>query len=185
MKILISIFIMFFAFKPGLACTCVNTKDLSVKEHSKYLKNIQAIFEGEVVSVGEKRTVVRKNKGEIILEDTVSSVTFKIFRIWKGLDQPEVTVEADVASSCQFIPQVGNRFTVYASEARKPDGMLYIHYCSVGTFDDAKMKVEYGEGRLVQHPPPPTLKRTKPLKTSFRLSGAKSFRFSLNFGKVR
>ncbi|MEJ7849466.1 MAG: hypothetical protein WKF92_15400 [Pyrinomonadaceae bacterium] len=153
MKILVSLLVLFFAFSPGFACSCVNTS-VPVKEHNKYLKNIEAIFDGEVVSVGEKRIVVRKYEGGFTLKDTVSPVKFKVFRIWKGFDQSEIIVETDVESSCRFIPAVGSRYTVYASKGLETDGPLSIGYCSIGKFDDAKMKIEYGEGKLMNQPTP-------------------------------
>src|SRR5688500_11951981 len=101
-----------------LACTCVNTAAISVEQHSKYLKNVQAIFEGEVISVGEK-TMIPIQRGEHSYEMGVRPVVFKVFRVWKGSEQAEITVEADASSSCSFVPDVGRRSIVYAHAGYK------------------------------------------------------------------
>lgn len=83
-------------------------------------------------------------------EDSVRTVRFNVFRIWKGFYESEITVETNVESSCQFIPKIGERLMIYANEHTGSDIPFYIHYCSVGTFNDDKMKVTYGEGKLIE-----------------------------------
>ncbi len=152
MKIILASFILLISHSIALSCTCVNTQ-VPVKQHNKWLKDVSAIFDGEVVSLGDKKTIVRKYNGGVTIEDIVQPVTFHVYRVWKGIEQEEITVETDVGSSCALKPTVGSRFTVYAYTAGKPSGELSMNYCSVGHFDDAKMMVEYGEGKFIQATP--------------------------------
>ncbi len=155
MKPLLSILFLLFFISPAFACTCMNMRNLTVKEHNKYLKEVSSIFEGEVMSLGEKRTVLRKYSEKLTLQETVQSVTFRVYRLWKGQEQTEVTVETDAESSCRFLPPVGSRVTVYAGRARDKTGFLSINQCSVGSFDDQKMRVKYGEGKVIEQQPLP------------------------------
>ena len=150
MKILAVISIIFFSFSSILACTCVNTSNISDAQHSKYLKEVKAIFYGEVISLGEKRDV----EYTAAYQNTYQAVKFKVLRSWKGVDSPKVTVETEIKSNCMYIPDVGNRIMVYAYESKELKIPLLINYCSIGKFNDERMKREYGEGKVFEEPTP-------------------------------
>lgn len=152
MRILTSILFLLFGVTTAFACTCINTENLTNKEHSKYLKEVKAIFHGEVISLGEKRSIKKNFGNGIIIPITYQPVKFKVLRAWKGIETPEVFVEADVESSCSYIASVGSKVTVYAYENEDTKISLHINYCSVGHFDDEKMKREYGAGKVFEHP---------------------------------
>ena len=152
MKIVCAIFILIFNSSLAFSCTCIYARGLSDKEHSKYLKSVAAIFEGEVISLGEKRQITRKFGKGIVIEDTVQPIIFKVTRAWKGVDQPEIIVETDAASSCQFLPPIGAKIVIYAYPPREKSGALSINYCSTGVYDDEKMKREYGPGIVIEQP---------------------------------
>ena len=105
MKPLFSILLLLSSFSAVFPCTCANTANISGNQHSKYLKEVKAIFYGEVVSLGEKRIVGKLNE----YQSTFQTVKFKVFRAWKNVDNSEITVETEIESSCQFIPKIGNK----------------------------------------------------------------------------
>ena len=149
-----AIIFLLLVFTPALACTCINARNLFAKEHNKYLDHVAAIFEGEVVSLGEPRSIGRELIGGHKVLETLQPVRFRVFRTWKGPEQSEITVETDAWSSCRLIPSIGDRAVVYAGTTGKAGSPLQINYCSIGKFDDRKMKVRYGPGRIVEQPAP-------------------------------
>lgn len=154
-KLLIISIIVLVSISDSLACTCVNTSNISDEQHSKYLKKVKAIFYGEVISLGEKRQVTYKVKNRAgnsydEITDVFQPITFRVLRAWKGVESPEITVEADAGSSCAFVPPIGSKLTIYAYENRAAKIEYSVNYCSVGVFDDKRMKGEYGEGRFLQ-----------------------------------
>lgn len=150
MKILGSVFILLLKTSIVLACTCVNTANISDEQHSKYLKQFKAIFYGEVIEIGEVREVVRKYKNGFSLTDTVQPIKFKVLTAWKGVETAEITVETDALSSCKFVPNVGNEIMIYAYENKKSEIPFSVNYCSINKFDDEKMKREYGAGKTFE-----------------------------------
>ena len=151
MKAIISLFVLLLSVTSGLACTCVRWEGMPEKDRDKYLEELDAIFEGEVVSLGEKRSTLVGLGGGRKYEEVVQNVQLKVLRTWKGLDTTEITVETDAGSSCQFIPTVGSAYVVYAS---RRNGSLFMNYCSVGQFDDKTLRLKYGQGKLIEHPKP-------------------------------
>lgn len=149
MRGFIIILVFLLSVSDSLACTCVNTTNISDKEHSGYLKKVKAIFYGEVVSLGEKREVSRRGRN-FEATDIFQPVKFRVLRAWKGVESAEITVETDAESSCRYVPSVGNRIMIYAYEDKPASIQYFVNYCSVGVFDDEKMKREYGEGTLMQ-----------------------------------
>lgn len=152
MKVFASLFIMLIESSLILACTCVNTMNISDEQHSKYLKDVKAIFYGEVTELKDVRQIVRKYKDGFTLTDTVQPVKFKVLTAWKGVESAEIIVETDASWSCKYIPEIGNKIMVYAYENKESQSSLSINYCSIGHFDDEKMKREYGEGKTFAEP---------------------------------
>lgn len=79
-----------------------------------------------------------------------------MFRIWKGFDEPEITVDTDVSSSCSFVPTIGTKYTVYAGRSRGES--LTMNMCSVERFDNERLKKmnnellkkKYGDGKVIE-----------------------------------
>lgn len=152
MKILISIFILIFSYNLIFACMCVNKDFLSDKEYSELLQTKAAIFYGEVIDVGEKRTMYGKTLGGRSYPFIVQKVKFKVLRVWKGVEELEISVETNASDSCQFIPVIGERYKVYADKNKEFNIPIFTDYCSVSSFDEERMKLEYGEGRVFEEP---------------------------------
>ncbi|HEX8286632.1 MAG TPA: hypothetical protein VF556_01475 [Pyrinomonadaceae bacterium] len=149
MKILASIVILLFGISDGFACTCANMENISEADHSKYLKEVKAIFYGEVIEKGEKREITW-SKARIT--DGFQAIKFKVLRAWKGIENSEIIVETNISSSCQYNPEIGSKVMVYAYENKEAKIPLYINYCSIGKFNQQKMKREYGEGKVFEEP---------------------------------
>ena len=164
MKFFAAIFVLFSSISTTFCCTCYNFRNSSEVQQSKYLKNVKAIFYGEVVSLGEKR-VIEQYPGEISSYSQIyQPVKFKVLQAWKGVESVEITVEANVDSSCQYIAAIGDKTTFYAFEDSNLKVPLYISYCSTEHFDDEKMKRELGAGKLFEDSPqliPETTQTTK------------------------
>jgi hypothetical protein len=152
MKLLASILFLLFGIAPAFACTCINTVNMTDKEHSKYLKQVKAIFYGEVISLGEKRIIEIYRRGDMSVSTSYQPVKLKVLRSWKGIESDEVFVETDTESSCGYIASVGSKVMIYAYENKDTKIPLHINYCSIGHFDDEKMKLEYGAGKVFEHP---------------------------------
>lgn len=164
MKIFAAILFLFSGISTTFCCSCYNFTNISEAQHSKYLRNVKAIFYGEVISLGEKR-VIEQYPGKISsYSQTYQPVKFKVLRAWKGVESEEITVEADVDSSCQYIGAIDSKITVYAYEDANLKVPLYINYCSIGHFDDDKMKREYGEGKSFEESPRLTPETTQTSK---------------------
>jgi hypothetical protein len=149
MKILVSSLILFFSYNLASACVCINTNSSDVQARN-YLKSVKAIFYGEVVSISEKSTIDNNSNKNIDFWDGYHTVKFKVFRAWKGIDNSEVNVEADLESSCNCHLEVGSKVTVYAFENKELNIPFMMNYCSINHFDDEKMKREYGEGKVFE-----------------------------------
>jgi hypothetical protein len=152
MKILLSILFSLFSASAILGCTCANTKNITDEEHSKRLKQVKAIFYGEVISHGERRFVGNKYPSTPNTISTHLPIKFRVLRAWKGIDSEEVIVETEVSSSCGYVAEVGSKIMVYAYEDKKLNTPFEISQCSIEHFDDEKMKREYGEGKVFDNP---------------------------------
>ncbi len=90
-------------------------------------------------------------------------ITYKVSRVWKGDIKPEITIKFDnpCVTVCQKVNEPLNvpvkvseakKEIVYAYRVLKEDPFLRVNCCSVGSFDDLRMKREYGEGTAVEQP---------------------------------
>ncbi len=143
MKILFCIIIVFFLFSTSFACSCV--VNLPDEEQLKYLKKLDTIFYGEVISIREKRIVVRRDRTE-----KVKPIVFKVLRIWKGIKTQEITVEANAHDSCQVNIKVGQKHLIYAGKWQESDVLNYIDYCSFERFDKKALEKFYGAGEVIE-----------------------------------
>ncbi len=130
MKILFSSLFLILSVSAAFACTCTNTANITYEEHSKYLKNVKAIFYGEVVSVGERNISELVSNQDTRFWDYYRPVKFKVFRAWKGIENTEITVLADLESSCKYPLKAGDKLMVYAFTSPIPNIPVSINYCS-------------------------------------------------------
>ena len=152
MKTFASILFLASGISTVFACMCFNIENITDAQHSKYLKQVKAVFYGEVISLNEKRIVEIKYPGNVNSSTTYQPVKFKVLQTWKGIETVEVFVETDVGSSCSYAASVGSKIMVYAYENKATEIPFYVNYCSVGHFDDEKMKREYGAGKVFEQP---------------------------------
>ena len=150
-KIFVSIVLILLIPEFIFACTCTNTNNISDKEAEKQLKNYSAIFFGEVISIEEESTSSHDSKGYFA---GYKPVKFKVLQTWKGTESPEITVEADMESSCNAPVYVGDKVMIYAFENKEFSSRFLINSCSINHFDNEKMKKIYGEGKVIEHPTP-------------------------------
>ena len=123
-----------------LPCTCANTSGLRPIQQKKLIRDSAAIFYGEVISVGEPRTVFY-NSGSL----HSTPVTLRVIRSWKGVNRAEITIDTDTTSSCGLSPSVGRRLTLFPRKS-KMSGQLYADLCSRGLLDAEVLKRELGPG---------------------------------------
>ncbi len=147
MKIFVTILFLLIISPAVFACTCVNAKNYSDAEYRKMLKQVKAIFYGEVTSLGEQR-FVELDYGKVKPITSYQTVNFKVLRVWKGIDFNEIAIETEAASSCQYIPQAGSKVIIYAYPNKNTKTSLFMNQCSVG-LDDDRMKRELGEGKVL------------------------------------
>ena len=141
MKVFFSIIFIFFLFSVSLACSCV--VNLSDEKQFEYMEKLNAIFYGEVTSIGEKSTNVRGT-------ETVKPIVFKVLRIWKGIKKQEITIEANAHDSCRVNLEVGQKHLIYAHKLQETDNLNYIDYCSFERFDKEVLEKFYGTGEVVE-----------------------------------
>lgn len=155
MKIIASILVLLFSVSASFACMCSYIKDASDVEHSRYLKKAEAIFHGEIISIGDRQVIERKYRGGMTSTEIYQPVKFKVLRAWKGVEEAQITVRADTESSCGFSPRLGSRITVYAYKNKDLKISLGINQCSINEteFDEEKMIHEYGAGKVFEQPP--------------------------------
>lgn len=146
MKFLNLVLILLTISPAAFACTCVNTKNYSDAEYSKMLKQVKAIFYGEVISLGGQRFVEENYGDNKTLKRSFQPVNFKVLRAWKGVDSNEITVETEASSSCKYLPAVGSRVIIYAYQNKNARKTLFINQCSAN-FDNDRMKRQLGEGK--------------------------------------
>lgn len=135
----------------GLACSCVSWEGMGTEKAYKYLEELAAIFDGEVISLGEEKTLTEELTDGQKSERIVRPVRFKVLRTWKALDGNEITLNTQAGgSSCSFIPTVGAKYRIYTRTG-------FIGYCSVGQFPESTLRLKYGQGTVIEPPnPPPT-----------------------------
>lgn len=149
MKFIFSSFILLLSFNSALACSCPRWEYMPDERVNKYLDEIAAIFEGEVVSIGDQRRSVASSSEVRRTDFEVRPVRFVVSRVWKGSESMEIEVEADAVSSCGFVPSLGTKGIFYAHG--KP-GQLSIGICSFKSFDDKRMKARFGSGKEITQP---------------------------------
>jgi hypothetical protein len=148
MKIFSCIIVLLLGCSFALAHSCATYRNLPDKEHSKKLQEIDYIFEGEKISI-------------INLDETSALITYKVSRVWKGNITSEITVKFD--NFCGTISQKtyptgevikiskGEKELVYGYSMNNQQ-YVNVNCCNFGLFDNARMKLEYGEGIAVEKP---------------------------------
>ena len=155
MKLLGSIGILFISSAIAIGCSCVNHRGLTDTDYRKHLSKVAAIFEAEVVALGEidiKQRQISSSRG---YDEATRPVTFKVSRAWKGVDEREITVSTDVWSSCGLLPSLGAKDIYYAYVSQDDASKLSINYCSVRSDEeDQQMMKELGTAQTFIHAPP-------------------------------
>jgi hypothetical protein len=123
-----------------LPCTCANTSGLKQIQQRKLIRDSEAIFYGEVIAVGEPRTVVY-NSGNLYS----TPVTLRVIRSWKGVSRDEITIDTDTTSSCGLSPSVGRRLTLFPHRS-KMSGQLFANLCSRNLLETEVLQRELGPG---------------------------------------
>lgn len=134
MKTLLCIAILFLNYSLSLAHSCITYKNLSDKEYNKKLGEVNEIFEGEIVSV-------------IDLDYQVYLIKLKVFTVWKGNKASEITVKYVNPCSSQT-PSIGEKLMVYGY---KQENETYLSVNCCQPFDNARMKIIYGDGEMIEH----------------------------------
>lgn len=144
-KILFSILILCFTFNVAFAHSCASYSRSDDKEHSQRLKKIDAIFYGEVVSIGE----TRKNEDEFRYGS--QELKIKVLRVWKGIETNETQLLYTRAYTTfeEEIGGIGTKKIFYAYK-RADEASLHIDSCSFNAFDDERTKREFGEGKVFE-----------------------------------
>jgi hypothetical protein len=101
------------------ACDCPVPPD-----PARALAQADAVFEGEVVSIGPSAFAGQPCGG--LCPDT--DVRFRVARAWKGSPPREVVVQIDRDSDCAFPFAVGSSYVVYASRV-DANGPYYTDNC--------------------------------------------------------
>jgi hypothetical protein len=144
-KILALISVLFFSCNSAFAHSCVTYSRSSDKEHNRELQKIDAIFCGEVISIGEPL----KNKDESKYGSQILKI--KVLRVWKGIETNEVSI-AYTRAYTTFEKEIGDIGTtkLFYAYRLEDDSKLHIDSCSFTLFDDEKMKREYGDGKVFE-----------------------------------
>ena len=136
-----------------LPCTCTNTSRLSVAQQKKFIDAASAILYGEVVSIGEPRTIIynagQKNESSFRRHP----LRFKVMRTWKGVTESEITIEADLESSCSLNAGVGEKLMLFPRRTAK-SGQLYADLCSRNLLEKEGVVRELGPGTEFRNPTP-------------------------------
>jgi hypothetical protein len=131
MKILASIFILFFSYGAAFGCTCAN---VSESQRIETVKNAKIVFLGEVVSISQPSRL------------NFVDVEFKVIRAWKGVDSARVVFKTyDKSSSCSVNYQVGQTAYVLA-DGNPPQ----TNYCSSTLIDFNRISEALGEGKTFE-----------------------------------
>lgn len=131
MKIVASIFILFFSYSAAFGCTCAN---VSESQRSETVKNTEMVFLGEVVSINQPSQL------------NFVDVEFKVIRAWKGVDSARVVFKTyDKSSSCSVNYKVGQRAYVLAT-GNPP----HPNYCASTLIDFNKISEVLGEGKTFE-----------------------------------
>ena len=128
----------------AIASCITYARDNDIK-HSQELQKIDAIFYGEVISIGERIN----SKDEFRYGSQILKV--KVLRAWKGVETNEVSVAYTRAYTTfeKEIGDIGTRKLFYAYRL-EDDFNLHISSCSFTLFDDEKMEREYGAGKVFE-----------------------------------
>ena len=138
-----------FSYNSAFATTCTTWTRLSDKKHSEKLREIDAIFYGEIIAINKPSQSSENNI------DFTQILQVKVLRVWKGVEEKEVFVKyirfywfTEMDKS-----DIGKKEMFYAYKL-KDDSSLMINSCSLGAFDDERMMREYGEGKIIEQPQP-------------------------------
>ncbi len=154
MKFLFCVIFVVWFYSAAFACTCV--VNLPEEEQIKAMEEVDTIFYGEVISIGEKRRANRegitvKETGQIFYRtEIVKPIKFKVLRFWKGEKAEEITVEANAHDSCQLNIEIGEKHLIYAGYKKVPNSVNYVNYCSPSRFEESILKKVYGDGEIVE-----------------------------------
>jgi hypothetical protein len=141
MKILASVFILFFGYNLAAACSCLEPTDESKAEA---LKNASVIFYGKVISIdnSSEEKPFPKTKAK-----------FHVLRAWKGVKKNEIVITTPSESSaCGYPFRKDETYTVYAFG--NPPGTTS---CSMMLVDEKRVREIFGEGQSFEDLPPPQL----------------------------
>lgn len=143
MKLLACLVVLLFSAAPAFAHSCATYKNLPVEEHRAKLREMNAIFEGEILFVEE-------------IAEQSYLIKLKVLRVWKGDQVSEITIK--YANPCSNLKlgneMIGGRWLIYGLYLDGAEPYLQVNCCS--PFDDDKMKQEFGEGFAIEHPAPQT-----------------------------
>ena len=107
MRIAFFLLILAVFSSPALGCICTNRDGFSDKEYRKrLLAQNKSIFEGEVLAVGEERTVRRKFENGDSYDEAIRLITFSVTRTWLGPHGADIIVETAVDGTCKFLPKL-------------------------------------------------------------------------------
>ena len=145
MKIIISILILLFSWSSYFAHNCSSYSQKSDEEYSKEMQKFDAIFYGEVVAISEvidERDAFNARRLEI-----------RVLRSWKGVESERISLLYNRAYTTfeREIGSIGTKKIFYAYK-RDNDSNLYVDFCSFSSFDDERIKREYGEGKVLEQP---------------------------------
>lgn len=138
MKILLLSLVIFGSFGFVFAHSCANVKPLDDKDFRNFLQSVDAIFYGQISEI--------KDAGNQSYE-----IKFKIIRVWKGIEQNEISIL--YTNPCSEKPSFNleNKLFIYAYKSAE-SGLLTVDCCDLNSFDNERMKREYGEGKLFEEP---------------------------------
>ncbi len=139
MKILASIFILFFGYNLAPACSCLEPAD---EKKAEALKNASVIFYGKVISIDNSSDEKPFNK---------IKAKFHVLRAWKGVEKNEIVITTPSASSaCGYNFVKDETYTVYAN-GNPPNTVS----CSMMLVDEKRVREVFGEGQSFEDSPPP------------------------------
>lgn len=124
-------------FSISFACECVI--NVPESEQIKGIKEADAIFYGEVISVANDNQI-----------ETTKPITFKILRTWKGTAAENITIEANANSSCRLTTEIGEKLLIFTGSAETKNSDNYLNYCSPDQFDKKILEKVYGNGKIVE-----------------------------------
>ena len=78
-------------------------------------------------------------------------IKFTVLHAWKGIETNEITVKS--SNPCGVKLFVGESKIVYGY-ASENKNIIDADCCNFGSFDDERMKREYGEGKIIEEPSP-------------------------------